>query len=758
MNKKLFAFFSFLVITCFGFANGFAATCLGFDSSIANDDALIKMLERTGKVAPSSSVAAKQQALKTFLQAKSNECTVSLKNDTGELAKYAKQKRSTVLKKMKAHGKTLKTQGVELTTWSGPVRTDRVLAILIEYPDFPHNTVTSEETDMYYDDYTTAHYRDLLFADTNYAGPNNEALRSMKSHYFQASGGSYIPEGDVAGWYMASQPAAFYGTATVNVRVLVREALAAVAADSSFDITQYDQEDRYDLDGDGNYREPDGLIDHLMIFHSSVGEEAGGGALGEAAVWSHRWNLGYVFTLDGTTADVPYWGGELAAYDYTIQPIDAASGVATHEYGHDLGLPDEYDTQSSGEGEPVQYWSMMARGSWGGLIPGSEPSNFSPWAKQFLQASMGGNWLHGSITSLDNLVDGPQTFLLDQGSSKGTNNEYVRVNLPAKSLLMVEPFAGSYEFFSQADDDLNTSMSVAVDLTNATSAQLDFKAWYEIEQDYDYGRVLVSVDGGPFQPIAGNITTTDDPNHIGFGIGFCGATNGWIDAQFDLSAFAGHNIVVAINYLTDGGWIEQGLFVDDAKITVDGQVVIADGAEGTPLFALNGFEVSGGYKEAAHYYLLEWRNHQGVDVGLGHIKRGLSVMTYDPGLVIWYVDDSMTDNWVGFHPGEGWIGVVDADQTPVRWADGTAAETRYQIHDAAFGLRDTQPIFLEFDNGTSISDTDTMKNKAFHDGNSFIHADMPDAGRIVPNYGLKIKVVGENADRSIGQVRISLED
>lgn len=758
MNKKLFAFLSFLIITCFSFANGFAATCLGFDSSIANDDALLKMLERTGKIAPSSSEAVKQQALKSFLQAKKNECTVSLKDDDGELAKYAKQQRSAVLKKMKARGKTLKTKDIEVTTWDGPVQTDRVLAILIEYPDFPHNTVTAEETDMYYDDFNTAHFRDLLFAETNYPGPNNEPLRSMRSHYFQASGGSYFPDGDVAGWYMASQPAAFYGDGYTNVRDLVREALAAVAADPTFDITQYDQEDRYDLDGDGNYREPDGLIDHLMIFHSSVGEEAGGGALGEDAVWSHRWNLGYVFTLDGTTAEVPYWGGKLAAYDYTIQPIDAASGVATHEYGHDLGLPDEYDTQSSGEGEPVQYWSMMARGSWAGLIPGSEPSNFSPWAKQFFQASLGGNWASSSTIALDDLADGPKTFLIDQGSSKGVNNEFVRVNLPPKSLLMVEPFAGNYEFFSQAADDLNTSMSVAVDLTNATSAQLDFKAWYEIEIGYDYGRVLVSVDGGPFQPIAGNITTTDDPNHIGFGIGFCGATNGWIDAQFDLSAFAGHNIVVAINYLTDGGWIEQGLFVDDAKITVDGQVVVSDGAEGSNQFAMHGFEVSNGYKQADHYYLLEWRNNQGVDAGLARIKRGNSIMSYDSGLVIWYVDDSMTDNWVGFHPGEGWIGVVDADQTAVRWADGTAAETRYQIHDAAFGLRDTQPMFVDFGNGATITDTDTTKVKTFHDSWSYIHADMPDAGRLVPNYGLKIKVVGENADRSIGQVRIALED
>ncbi|MCZ8486632.1 immune inhibitor A [Vibrio lentus] len=34
-------------------------------------------------------------------------------------------------------------------------------------------------------------------------------------------------------------------------------------------------------------------------------------------------------------------------------------------YGHDLG-PDEYDTQYTGKGEPVSYWSIMSSGSWAG--------------------------------------------------------------------------------------------------------------------------------------------------------------------------------------------------------------------------------------------------------------------------------------------------------------------------------------------------------------------------------------------------------
>ena len=47
--------------------------------------------------------------------------------------------------------------------------------------------------------------------------------------------------------------------------------------------------DRYDFDGDGNFNEPDGYIDHFQAVHAGEGEEAGGGAQGEDAIWSHRW-------------------------------------------------------------------------------------------------------------------------------------------------------------------------------------------------------------------------------------------------------------------------------------------------------------------------------------------------------------------------------------------------------------------------------------------------------------------------------------
>ena len=54
-------------------------------------------------------------------------------------------------------------------------------------------------------------------------------------------------------------------------------------------LAQFDKWDRYDYDGDGNFNEPDGYIDHFQAIHAGEGEETGGGAQGTDAIWSHRW-------------------------------------------------------------------------------------------------------------------------------------------------------------------------------------------------------------------------------------------------------------------------------------------------------------------------------------------------------------------------------------------------------------------------------------------------------------------------------------
>ncbi|WGL18045.1 immune inhibitor A [Microbulbifer bruguierae] len=732
------------------------------DLAIANEDRLIEMLKRSGRIDENASFPEAEAALRSYLKERAAQAAQRGGNlaspDSRVLANAYGNKLQHSLQNGNGNklgqGKKQIPAPLSPEIYSGSSKTARVLAILMEFPDFPHNSIQPGESDMYYADYTPEHYSDLLFSEDGFAGPGGETLLSMQQFYWQQSGNSYSVEGAVAGWYMASENAAFYGNNTDgDARALVREALLAAANDPSINLSDFDLEDRYDLDGDGDYWEADGLIDHVMIFHSSVGEEAGGGQLGEDAIWAHRWDLGGVFPLSGTSASVGYWGGVMAAYDYTVQPIDAAAGVVSHEYGHDLGLPDEYDTQYTGRGEPVSYWSVMSSGSWGGVIPGSEPTGFSAWAKEFLQSSMGGNWLHGATIALEDISAEGVEALLDQAVSKGTNNDALRIDLPQKKKVLTIPTSGDYAYYSGSGDGLNNYMLVPVDLSGATSAKVSFKAWYDIETDWDYAYIAVYSAAG-LVPIEGNISTTTDPYGQNPGFGITGASSGWVDAEFDLSAYAGQQFFLVFYYWTDGYVSNPGFFADDIQVSADETVLWTDDAETAGTFSLTGFTRNMGFSLHDHYYLLEWRTHSGVDQGLAHINVAGELLEFNEGLIIWYADSAYSDNWVGIHPGNGFLGVVDADQHVNTWNDHSAASTRYQVHDAAFSIdkANKETLDLLISNNLLLRDNFTARNPLFNDSADYSNSVIPDAGRAISSYGLKVRVVSQSDDKSVGKV------
>lgn len=162
-----------------------------------------------------------------------------------------------------------------------------------------------------------------------------------------------------------------------------------------------------------------------------------------------------------------------------------------------------------------------------------------------------------------------------------------------------------------------------------------------------------------------------------------------------------------------------------------------------------------GIKRSDHYYLLEWRSHNGVDEGLANIRRGDSLMTFDDGLVVWYIDKQYSENWTGIHPGNGFVGVVDADQHTVKWGNGDVASTRFQVHDAAFSLDKTDKMFIDYTNssyGDTIKDNFTKRTPLFDDSENYLNEGLVDAGRDVPDYGLKFRVTGQSKDGTVGKV------
>ncbi|WP_318502921.1 immune inhibitor A domain-containing protein [Bacillus sp. T3] len=310
---------------------------------------------------------------------------------------------------------------------------------------------------------------------------------------------------------------------------------------------------------------------------------------------------------------------------------------------------------------------------------------------------------------------------------------------------------------------MDTNMVTAVDLTGKTTATLTFDAWYDIEEQWDFAFVQVSEDNGTTWTSLGNDHTRSDvvpegyPTILDSMPGFTGTSNGeWQAQSFDLSAYAGKKIDLRFRYATDWGTSNVGFFADNIKVTADGQTLVDDGAESTASsFALNGFSRFDGNKLGDHYYLVEWRNHAGVDKGLGNIRRGYSLMSYDSGLVVWYVDPTYTDNWTGVHPGEGFLGVVDAHpETKLVFSDGAVANTRFHVADAAFGLNPTSGLAIDYGNNLTLN-LDPQKNVSlFSDSNSFLNSFLPDAGRELGNFGLKIRVNGQSSDKSVGAIVI----
>ncbi len=748
------------------------------DLSIVNEEKLMEALIKRGEIRGKATEEQKQQQLKEYIALKGQ--TNSNKNTSDDpFTKQVKQAASKKQKKVKEYGENLQNGSgnktgqvdkhivsVKENTSPGVVKKGKLLTLMVEYADYQHNNITSDETDNYYKDYNKEHYEDMIFGDNGVKGPNGETFVSQKQYYEQQSGGTYTIEGKAYGWLKVPGTAAYYGadasTGHDNVnpggskQLVVDTYKAALAA--GIPLGDYDLEDPHDLDGDGNFWEPDGLVDHLQIIHAGMGQEAGGGSLGDNAIWSHR-SAKYV-DLDGFQKGTPGF------YDYTVMPEDGATGVFAHEYGHDLGLPDEYDTVYSGAGEPVSYWSIMSSGSWAGKIPGTEPTGFSPWAKQYFQATLGGEWFEPVVLGLDDISYKGTKVLLDQANTPlGKNNQAVRVNLPKKETYVNTPKTGSYEFWGGQADEIDTNMVTNVDLTGKSSATLTFDAWYQIESQWDYAFVQVSTDNGSTWKSLGNQNTSSDvvsggyPTIINSMPGFTGNSNGWTAQSFDLSPYAGKEIKLRLRYATDWGWSELGFFADNVKVVADGQTIVEDGAETTPTkFTLNGFERFNGNKLMDHYYLLEWRNHAGVDAGLGHIKRGSSLMSFDSGLVVWYADDSYTDNWTGAHPGDGFLGVVDAHvNTDLQWqmAKGKSvpASTRYHLADAAFSLDATSGLNLVYPTQT-LNYASQKGIRLFDDSNSFNNPFLPDAGRNLTSYGLKAIINGQSEDKSVGYVVI----
>jgi immune inhibitor A len=631
-------------------------------------------------------------------------------------------------------------------------------------PD-PADASQPDNNTMWVDDFSSEHFDKMLFTDEgitdrvrpDLTGPDGEpgidiSGFTMKNMYEEMSRGAYTVSGEATPWVKVPHSEAYYGAQrcfqndegeweagafqTMNGHPdnplgpgqLPIDAVAALAEmQPDFPWEDYDIEDQSDRDNDGNVNEPDGVIDHVVLVHAGEDKSGGGGEQGTYAIWAHS---------SAVAGGAPIPGTDLTLSNYIVQPEDSGVGVFAHEYGHDLGLPDLYDTGSGGDSD-IDFWDLMSSGSHSGPIFQSMPTHMGIWDK----------WVLGWVDPVEvNPGDDRTAVKVGQASRplKGTQDG-VKVNLPDKHINLGTPHSGEGMWYSGADQDwADARLSRTIDVP--ADATFSFWADYVIEADWDFGFVEVSTDGGAtweeqkvLDDGGAEVTTPDgyaDPNGrmADYGnkkYGLTGTTGGWAHLNVDLSAFAGTTVDVRLRYATDAAFLERGWFSDDFELTSGDTVVWSDDVETTdPGWTTEtttfvdtsgaGWHITSGSSVQAQYYLVEWRNLDGFDEGLryGYDSTYAAPQTdawkvekiaYNaPGMLVWYRDTTYGDanhvlSNLSALPSTGSKGgllLVDSHFDPLRRDESATPDTsalknlpsRPQSSNVAFGLQPTYPF------------------------------------------------------------------
>jgi immune inhibitor A len=156
---------------------------------------------------------------------------------------------------------------------------------------------------------------------------------------------------------------------------------------------------------------------------------------------------------------------------------------------------------------------------------------------------------------------------------------------PSVGVVDTKAAEGDHFWWSNRGDVSNTSMTRRFDLRDRERATLEFSAWYDIEEGFDYAYVSASTDGGvTWETLRGKHTTIDNPNGTNLGNAYTGKSSeregadagGWVRESIDLTPYANREVVLRFDYVTDDGYNAQGFAVDDITVSEAGY---RDGAE-----------------------------------------------------------------------------------------------------------------------------------------------------------------------------------
>jgi hypothetical protein len=154
-------------------------------------------------------------------------------------------------------------------------------------------------------------------------------------------------------------------------------------------------------------------------------------------------------------------------------------------------------------------------------------------------------------------------------------------------LLPVVPHSGETAWWSNRGNRSDARLIRHLDLSGLSNATLRFWTWYELERRYDYVYLSVSTDGGR----SWEVVETEDATYRGdYGPAYSGESDGWIEEEVDLSPFAGQEIWIRFDYVTDDTINDAGFLIDDLSVP---ELGLEDPCEDEANWTAEGFVLAG---------------------------------------------------------------------------------------------------------------------------------------------------------------------
>jgi len=137
--------------------------------------------------------------------------------------------------------------------------------------------------------------------------------------------------------------------------------------------------------------------------------------------------------------------------------------------------------------------------------------------------------------------------------------------------LTVSSMSSQSIYWSGSGDMKDYGLANEIDLNGLEHPVLSLDTKWSIEDNYDFGFVQVSTDGGVnWTSVANEYTTFDNFTDVQAIMdslpGITGSSGGWVTANWDLSEWAGQKVMLRLRYMTDEATNYDGWFVRGANL------------------------------------------------------------------------------------------------------------------------------------------------------------------------------------------------